>query len=346
LNRSNSPLKLLSFTALLAALLGAGAVLAQAYPAKSVRILTGSPRGGMPDSLARGIAQELGRLWGQSVVVENRSGGNGVVAATAAATSAPDGYTMLLSSIPSMNAAQFLRRNLRYDPAKDFVPVAGLAQSRSLLVANPELPVQSLADLIALARAKPGLVKYGSFGVASTSQLDSEALGRTAGVRFTHVPYKGSLPITQALRAGQIDFALLGLSAEIPPLVRRGKPRGRAYVNEALELVRQGELKGLAYGGERRLKLLPEVPTLAELGYKMETGGAFGLWVPAGTAPGIIAKIAADTARARSGPAFEKVLMTNGFDELALEGAAFVQRVRESRDDYANRIVTLDIKRD
>jgi tripartite-type tricarboxylate transporter receptor subunit TctC len=166
-------------------------------------------------------------------------------------------------------------------------------------------------------------------------------------VRFTHVPYKGSLPITQALRARQIDFAVLGLSAEIPPLlVRRGKPRGRAYVNEALELVRQGELKGLAYGGERRLKLLPEVPTLAELGYKMETGGAFGLWVPAGTPPGIIGKIAADTARARSGPAFEKVLMTNGFDELALEGAAFLQRVRESRDDYANRIKTLDIKRE
>ena len=314
---------------LLAACLACGgAALAQSYPAKPVRIVLGQPPGGVQDTLVRGIAQELGKVWGQPVVLDNRVGGTGVVAAVAAARSAPDGYTIFFSTSTNMNTAQFLQHNLPYHPEKDFVPVVGLAQTKSILVARNDLGVESVKDLVALAKSKPpGALNYGSFGMASAAHMDAEAFSKAAGFKATHIPYKGGAEVMTALLAGQVDFAMTALTAAIP-------------------LVRQGKLKGLAYTGDRRVPALPQMPTLAEAGYSgFETGGMFALYVPTGTPAPIMEKIASDAARVRDLPMIrEKVIAANGMEEFPLQGTALVKRLQESREDFADRIKGLDLK--
>jgi tripartite-type tricarboxylate transporter receptor subunit TctC len=180
------------------------------------------------------------------------------VAAVVAAKSAPDGYTIFFSTSTNMNTAQFLQKNLPFHPEKDFVPVVGLAQTKSILVARNGLGVDSVKDLVALARSRPGVLNYGSFGVASAAHMDAEAFSRAAGFKATHVPYKGGGPVMTGLLAGEVDFAMTALTAAIP-------------------LVRQGKLKG-SRTGDHRVGALPQMPTLAEAGYGgFETGGMFAV---------------------------------------------------------------------
>jgi tripartite-type tricarboxylate transporter receptor subunit TctC len=319
-------LKLFASAALALALAGPAASVAQTYPAKTVRIIIGLPPGGTPDMLARGVAQELTKLWGQPVIVENRVSVGDIVAATAVAKSAPDGYTILLSPSTTMNTAQFLRRNLPYDPARDFLPVVGLAQTQAYLVASNKLPANSLQELVALARARPGALNYGSWGIGSAAHLDAEALARAAGVRFTHIPYKGAAAFMNALVAGEIDF-VFGSPTTVP-------------------LVKQGRVKALAYTGRERSKLLPDVPTLAETGYDFESVGMFTLYVPAGTGSAVVDKIAGDVSQARATPAFQKIIAQNGMEDFPLQGSALIARLQQSRERFAERIKGLDIKLD
>ncbi|OGA29286.1 MAG: hypothetical protein A3I01_15450 [Betaproteobacteria bacterium RIFCSPLOWO2_02_FULL_65_24] len=316
-----------SLAALAAAVFSAGTVLAQAYPAKTVRIILGQPPGGVQDTLVRAMAQELTKVWGQPVVLDNRVGGTGIVAAVAAAKAAPDGYTIFFSTSTNMNSAQFLRRNLPYHPENDFVPVVGLAQTRSILVAGNHIPVNSVKELVALARAKPGALNYGSFGVASAAHFDAEALAKAAGFKATHVPYKGGAAVMTGILAGEVDFALTALTAAIP-------------------LVRAGKLKGLAYTGDRRARALPQMPTLAEEGYGgFETGGMFALYVPSGTPQAVRDKIAADASRVRASPEFqEKVIFANGMEDFPSQGSALVARMQKSREEFADRIKGLNLQ--
>ena len=307
-----------------------GPALAQGYPARPVHILLGQPPGGVQDTLVRGIAQELTKTWGQPVVLENRVGGTGVVAALAAARAAPDGYTLFFSTSTNMNTAQFLQKNLPYSPEKDFVPVVGLAQTKSILAARNDLGVASVRELVALAKSKPpGALNYGSFGMASAAHMDAEAFSKAAGFKATHVPYKGGAEVMTALLAGQVDFAMTALTAAIP-------------------LVKQGKLKGLAYTGDQRAIALPQMPTLAEAGYSgFETGGLFALYVPTGTPAAVMDKIATDAGRIRDTPAIrDKVIFANGMEEYILQGPALVKRMQASREDFADRIKGLNISVD
>ena len=319
-------LKSFASAALALAVLGAGAVVAQTYPSKPVRIIIGLPPGGTPDMLARGVAQELTKTWGQPVIVENRVSVGDIVAATAVAKSVPDGYTILLSPSTTMNTSQFLRRNLPYDPVKDFLPVVGLAQTQAYLVASNKLPANTLQELVALARARPGALNYGSWGIGSAAHLDAEALAKAAGVRFTHVPYKGAAAFTNALVAGEIDF-VFGSPATVP-------------------LVKQGRLKAFAYTGRERSRLLPDVPTLAETGYDFESVGMFTLYVPMATPKTVVDKIAQDANQARGTAAFQKIIAANGMEEFPLHGNALIARLQQSRERFADRIKGLDIKLD
>ncbi len=326
-------MKFENFALRCAALLGAllfqaGVALAQGYPDRPVHIILGQPPGGVQDTLVRGVAQELSKVWGQPVILDNRVGGTGVVAGIAAAKAVPDGYTIFFSTSTNMNTAQFMHKDLPYRPEKDFVPVVGLAKTLSILVARNGLGVNSVKELVALAKSKPpGALNYGSFGILSAAHLDAEAFARAAGFSATHVPYKGGAEVMTGLLAEQVDFAMTALTAAIP-------------------LVRQGRLKGLAYTGDKRVGALPQMPTLAEAGYGgFETGGLFGLYVPAGTPPAVIDKIAADAGRVRDLPAIrDGVIFANGMEEFRLAGPALVKRLQESRDEFTGRIKGLDLK--
>lgn len=317
---------MLAIGALTAATLSPADAMAQAYPSRPVRVLIGQPPGGVQDTLLRGVTNELTRMWGQAVTLEHRVGATGVVAAVAAARSAPDGYTIFFSTSTNMNTAQFLQKNLPYSPEKDFIPVVGMGQTKAIMVAGNHVPASSVKELVALAKAKPGALNYGSFGVGSSAHLDVEAFAKAAEFKAVHVPYKSGAEVMTALMAGQVDFGMTGLTAAIP-------------------LVNGGRLKGLAYTGDQRAPAIPQVPTLAEGGYGgFETGGMFSLYVPAGTPQAIMDKIANDTTAIRSTAAFhEKVLTANGMEDFPLQRAALIARLQKSREDFALRVKGLDI---
>jgi tripartite-type tricarboxylate transporter receptor subunit TctC len=307
-------------------LLAAAAGQAQTYPAKPVRLIIGLPPGGLIDTLARGVATELARIWGQPVIVENRPGGTDTIAATAVARSAPDGYTIYLTTSTNMNTAQFLRRNLPYDPVRDFIPVVGLTQTQEILTVNNRLPVANVHEFVAYARARPGELNYGSFGIASAGHLEAEAFASVTGTRFTHVPYKGVADLMRALVAGEVDFAWTGMTNAIP-------------------LVKQGQVKAMVYTGKKRSRALPQVPTLAEAGYEFDAGGLISLYVPAGTPKAIVERIAADASQARENPAFrERYIFGNGMEDFPVQGAELAARLQQSREAYGSRVKGLDIK--
>ncbi len=320
-------LALLAAFPIATALLFPATVLAQAYPSKPVRVLIGQPPGGVQDTVARAMVQELAKLWGQAVTLDNRVGGTGVVAALAAARAAPDGYTLFFSTATNMNTAQFLQKDLPYHPEKDFVPVVALAQGHTMLLAGNHVGVNTTRELIERARANPGKLNYGSFGIASSSHFDAEALAKENGLKVVHVPYKGALDVMTALLGGHVDFAITALVAAIP-------------------LVNAGKLKGLGYIGDTRAAALPQVPTLREQGYGFfESGGMFAFYVQTGTPVAVMDKIAADTSKIRASPAFQKdVITSNGMEDLPLQGAALVRRFQQSREDFANRIRGLDLQ--
>jgi tripartite-type tricarboxylate transporter receptor subunit TctC len=306
------------------------AAVAQAYPAKTVRVVVGVPPGGLQDQLARAIAADLGKLWNQSVIVENRPGAGGIPAAESVARSAPDGHTVLQTDNITYLTNEFLRTaKLPYDLEKDFAPAIVLVAANNILVASPKLPANTLQELLALARARPGSLNYGSFGTGSIAHIDMEALALQAGVKVTHVPYKGGAPLLQALMADEVHFAMTGMTAAIP-------------------LIKQGRVKALAYGGEKRSALFPGLPTLSEAGLARFTSSAWFCWVvPSGTPPAVIGRIAADTGRVISAPAFrEKHIDAAGHELVNADGAKLAEMLAADKKQFAQRVQPLNLKLD
>ncbi len=307
----------------------AQAQLAGAFPGKPVRLVLPVPAGGLQDGLARALAFELSKSWGQQVLVENRPGASGIIAADIVAKAPADGYTVFMTDNVTWMANQFLRSKLPYDPVRDFAPVAGLVVAGNVLVAPVDSVAKSLQELIAMARAKPGHLNYGSFGLGSSPHVDTEALSTAAAIRLIHVPYKGGPEILQALMGGQIAFSITGL----PP---------------ALPLIRQGRIKALAYGGLRRSSALPDVPTLSESGLPgFESSAWFGWMAPARTPAAIIEKIAADAIRVASTPEFrDKYILGVGMEPMGLAPVAFSDLIKADREKYSVRLKALDLKLD
>src|SRR5712691_7943914 len=235
---------------------------AQPWPAKPVRIVVAYPPGGGIDILARQLDDKLAAPWGQPVVVENKPGANTIVAADAVAKSAPDGYTVLMTTDATFSINPHLYARLPFDPQRDFAPVTMLVLLQQLLVAHPSLPANSLEELIKLAKAKPGSINYASYGSGSQPHLAGEMLKNKAGIDLVHVPYKGISLAVPAVMAGEVQLTFSGIASSIAHL-------------------RSGRLKPIAIGGAKRSPLLPEVPTFAELGYpEVETHAWFGLFLP------------------------------------------------------------------
>jgi len=287
------------------------------FPTKSVRIVIPVPPGGVQDLIARGLGQELTRVWGQSVVVENRPGAGGVAAADAVAKSAADGTSILMADDVPLVISPLLIAKLPYDAVADFTPVIALVQSSHVLVVASTFPARTLQELVAIARSKPGEINYGSFGVGSTVHLNTEEFATLAGIRVTHIPYKGGADVLRAIAAGEVQFAITGLTPAKP-------------------LVAQGRLRVLAYTGARRLAEISEVPTVAEAGVPgFSTRSWFGWMVPFATPRSVVDKIAVDAARVVATPEFrEKYLVPAGLEPLGLGPDQFPALLREARIKY------------
>jgi tripartite-type tricarboxylate transporter receptor subunit TctC len=297
----------------------------QAYPTRPIHIVLPVSGGGIQDNLTRAMAPEMTRRLGQPVIVDNRGGANGILASEYVVHSAPDGYTILMTSyIQVSNDLVPGGTKLTFDPVTDLMPVIGLVSTGNVLVTTPEFPANNLQELIALARQKPGQLNYGSWGISSSPHIDTEMISRLTGVKMTHVPYKGGGPLLQAVLAKEVDFSLMALQTGLP-------------------YVRQGKLKALAFGGLQRSSVLPEVPTISESGFKnFDSGGWFGWLVPAATPKPVVERIAADASAVIANPAFrDRHILQLGMEVLNLSSAAFAERFKIDRQAYAARLKNL-----
>ena len=278
------PLKLCAGLAASAvALCAAAGVSAQSYPVKPVRIIVPYAAGGAVDAMARVFGQKYSELWGQTVIVENRAGAGGNIGSEVVAKAAPDGYTLLLNT-SGQAVAPALYKRLSYDAVKDLAPVAGMVASALILVAPLQSSTNSVKEFIALAKAQPGKLNFGSTGIGSGPHLSQEMFKSMAGIDIVHVPYKGDAPLFPALFTNEVQLAV------VPS-------------QPALAHIKAGKLRVLAVTNARRSASLPEVPTVAESGLPgYEFGGWTGLFASGGTPRDVIRKIAADTSKMLAAP--------------------------------------------
>ena len=285
----------------------AAGVSAQAYPTKPIRIVVPFPAGGTTDVLARAAAQKLAETLGQPAVVDNRPGAGGNIGAELVAKSAPDGYTLLMGTVGTHAINPGLYPKLPYDHVKDFAPVILVAGVPNVLVINPALPVNSVPELIAYAKANPGKLNFASSGNGTSIHLSAELFKTMAGVQMTHVPYKGSAPALQDLVGGQVQLMFDNLPS-------------------SLALIKGGKLKALAVTSSTRAAALPDVPTLAESGLPgFEASSWFGLLAPAGTPPPVIAKLNGEIAKWLATPEAKEKLLAQGANAAGGTAEEFAQ---------------------
>ncbi len=277
-----------------ALLLVAGTCAAQSYPAQPIRIIVPFPPGGIADLFARVIGQKFNETWGQPGVVDNRPGAGGNIGADIVAKSAPDGYTLVTGSIGTHAVNVSLFSKLPYDPIRDFAPVSLIMEAEGLLVMHPSVPVKTVKELIALAKARPGQLAYASAGHGTAAHLSGELFKSMAKVDMVHVPYKGNVPAITDLIAGQTSL----LFATMPT---------------ALPHVQSGRLKALAVTSSARSPAAPQLPTIAEAALPgFSVTNWIGFFAPAGTPREVVLKLNAEVVRIMQAPDIQKRLVSEG----------------------------------
>jgi len=303
----------------------AGAARAE-YPDRPIRLIAPFPAGGLADVLARAVGDEVSRSLGQPVIVENRTGAGGNIGAEAVARSTPDGYTLMMTSAGILTANQFLYATMPFDPAKDFVTVSNVADMPMMVVVGPRVEAKTLAEFVALARANPGKLNFGSPGVGTTGHLGLAMFMHAAGIKLTHVPYRGAAPAITDLLAGQIDGVV-----DNPPTV--------------LPHIESGKLRALAVAAKQRMTLLPDLPTAAEAGVpNFEASSWFGVVAPAGTPPAIVARLHKDIAAALRKPALRERFAKSGARLIGNTPEEFAAQIVADRKMWGDIIRAADIK--
>jgi len=287
----------------------------QAYPVKAVKLLIGFPPGSAADVVARIVTPRLGEHLGQPVVAENRAGAGSSIAAEAVVRAPADGYTLLLGSVANAISAS-LNKDITFDFVKDLAPVAGLATLPNLLVVHPSLPVRSVRELVAAAKANPGALLYASSGNGTSPHLSGELFNLMADVKLVHIPYKGSPQAVTDLLAGRVQVMFSPAST-------------------VLAHIKAGKLRALASTGAQRTAVAPDLPTVSESGLPgFETSIWFGLFAPAATPREVIDRIARETARVIGAPDIRAQLATQGVDPLPKTPEQLGEYVREETDKW------------
>jgi len=276
-----------------ALLICAGLARSQGYPVKPIRLIVADAAGGAPDQLGRALAAKLSDSLGQQVVIDNRPGASGALGADIAARSPADGYTLLLTTTSIYAILPSLKRDLAYDPVRDFVPISRIASASNVLVVNAALPVRSVAELVALAKSKPGVLNYASAGVGSPAHLAGEMLNLLAGIKLTHIPYKGAAP------------ALLDVIAGSAQLIITSPISAGAHM-------KTGRVRALAVTGSERNPSLPDLPTIAETIPGYEISQSWGIVAPAGTPAATVKRLSDDILAAMKLPDMREQVARTG----------------------------------
>ena len=307
------------------ALCAAGAAGAQPFPAKPLHIVLGFPPGGAIDTIARVIAPKMSADLGQSVVVENKPGAGGVIGMQSVARAEPDGYTVFMGTMGNFSITPALVKDLPYDVAKDFAPVTEVASSAFVLFVNNDLPVRTVAELITYAKARPGVVNFSSSGNGGLPHMAGEMFNAAAGVKMTHVPYKGSAPSVSDVVAGQVQLTFEAVAA-------------------GLSHVKAGRLRALATTGDQRLGVLSDVPTVAETIPGFVVTNWFGMAVPAGTPADRINRIQQSVAKAMRDPDVLRTFAGLGVDPVGDTPAQFGAYIAQERKRWQKVITDANIK--
>ena len=295
----------------------AGAALAQAWPAKPIKIIVPYPPGGTSDILARAVGQKLSEQWSQPVVVENKPGATGNIGADFVAKSPADGYTLLLADIGSLAIAPSVVKALPFDPVKDFAPVIMVAYSPHLLVVHPSVPAKDARELVALAKAKPDTFNFAVSGIGGANHLAGIDFAQRAGIKWTYVPYKGGSQALTDMVGGQSNVMFNGMLATYP-------------------FVKDGKLKVLAVSSAKRFSAAPEIPTVAESGMPgFETGSWQGIVAPAGTPPEVVNRLHATITSILATPDMKDRLDKAGAEVRPMSPAQFGAFIRNERDRWA-----------
>ena len=296
---------------------------AAAWPEKPIKLIVPYPPGGLTDAVARQIGGALAERLKQLMVIENVAGGGGNIGAERAAKSPADGYTLYLGNNATVGLNTLVYKKLNFDPLKDLAPVSIVAESQTLLVVHPSVPAKTVGELVALAKAQPGALNFGSTGAGGVSHLAGEMLKTATGTQMTHIAYKGTGPALNDLLGGQIQFM---------------------FNDPALPHVQAGKLRALAVTGKKRWRDAPEIPTLAELGYPgFETYNWFGLFVPAGTPAAIIQQLNRELVPALKEPAMQSWMQSRGSEAASSSPEEFAAYIRKDVEKWARVVKAVGI---
>jgi tripartite-type tricarboxylate transporter receptor subunit TctC len=313
---------------LLAALMLAAASFASAqiYPAKPVRIVAPFPPGGGLDLVARALGQRLSAVFGQSIIIDNRSGADGMIGTEQVAKAPPDGYTLLISSTGPMVINPALNLKMPYDTVKDFAPVTLVVVQPLCLVVHPALPVKSVKELVALAKAKPGQLNYGSGGIGNGAHLAGELFKLATSTDIVHVPYKGAAPAVVDLLAGQVQIMLNSIPVMLPQ-------------------IRAGKLRALAVGADHRMAILPEVPTMQEAGVpSFDANSWYGFFAPANTPRDIVAKLNSESARILRSTEMRDFMGQQGADAIGNTTEEFAAHIKAELAKWSLAVKTARVQ--
>lgn len=302
----------------------AASAAAQNYPSGPVKLIVPVPAGGVTDVMARVVGQRLQEMWGQTVVVENRPGGNTGVGAQDVERSPPDGLTLLVAPDSTFTANPALFSKLIYDP-NDFTAISVLCRAAPMLMVNSSLPVKTVSELIAYAKADPGKLSYGSFGIGTYAQLSMEDLKQRTGIDILHVPYRGAAPALNGLLGNEVSVMLLNLSS-------------------VEEHVKAGRVRLIAAATEKRVPAMPGLPTVSETVPGFKTSVWFGLWGPAKMPPELLAKIYDDVSKALASPETREFFKTNSFDRVDLSPQDFQKLIQSDLQHWTSLINAVGVK--
>lgn len=295
------------------------------YPARPVKIVVPFSPGGATDLVARQVGQKLHEAWSQPVVIENRAGAGGNIGAQAVARAPADGYMLFLGSMGPLVINQFLRKDLPFDPAKDFLPITSLVNVNNVLVVSNDLPARDVRELIAYGKANPGRLNYASSGIGATDHLAAELFKDMTQIDMQHIPFKGGVAAITSLIAGDTPISF-------------------ATAPTVLSHIQAGKIRALGVTGSQRLAQLPDTPTVAEAGVEgFDVSTWFGLFAPAGTPAAIIEKLNRDVVKVLANPEIIEALRTGGLETAPTSAAEFADRIKRDTEKWSALIQKVGI---